>query len=67
MKKAGALFPLGATVSRRTGEVRVDWREDAQGQIRFGTVMNRIGEEALRAEDAERREKHQARNQQAEA
>lgn len=34
--------PICATVSRRTGEVRIQWADDKTGQIRFGKIMNQI-------------------------
>lgn len=34
--------PICATVSRRTGEVRIQWADDKAGQIRFGKIMNRL-------------------------
>lgn len=34
--------PICATVSRRTGEVRIEWADDLETQIRFGKIMNRL-------------------------
>ena len=34
--------PICATVSRKTGEVRIEWADDREGQIRFGKIMNRL-------------------------
>ena len=34
--------PICATVSRKTGEVRIEWADDLETQIRFGKIMNRI-------------------------
>lgn len=34
--------PICATVSRRTGEVRIEWADDLKTQIRFGKIMNRL-------------------------
>ena len=34
--------PICATVSRRTGEVRIEWADDLEMQIRFGKIMNRL-------------------------
>ena len=34
--------PICATVSRKTGEIRIEWADDREGQIRFGRIMNRI-------------------------
>ena len=34
--------PICATVSRRTGEVRIEWVDDRETQIRFGRIMNQI-------------------------
>ena len=34
--------PICATVSRRTGEVRIEWADDLNTQIQFGKIMNRL-------------------------
>ena len=34
--------PICATVSRKTGEVRIEWADDRDTQIRFGKIMNRL-------------------------
>ena len=34
--------PICATVSRKTGEVRIEWADDRDAQIRFGRIMNRM-------------------------
>ena len=34
--------PICATVSRKTGEVRIEWADDLEMQIRFGKIMNRL-------------------------
>lgn len=34
--------PICATVSRRTGEVRIEWADDRETQIRFGRIMNQL-------------------------
>lgn len=34
--------PICATVSRKTGEVRIEWADDMETQIRFGKIMNRL-------------------------
>lgn len=34
--------PICATVSRKTGEVRIEWADDRETQIRFGKIMNRL-------------------------
>jgi len=34
--------PICATVSRKTGEITIEYIDDLETQIRFGKVMNRI-------------------------
>ena len=34
--------PICATVSRKTGEIRIEWADDRDGQIRFGKIINRL-------------------------
>ena len=34
--------PICATVSRKTGQVRIQWVDDLDKQIRFGRIMNRL-------------------------
>lgn len=34
--------PICATVSRSTGEIRIDWADDLDTQIKFGKIMNQI-------------------------
>ena len=34
--------PICATVSRRTGDVRIEWADDRETQIRFGRIMNQL-------------------------
>lgn len=43
--------PICATVSRKTGKVRIEWSESKEEQIRFGSVMNRINVTAARFAD----------------
>ena len=43
--------PICATVSRKTGEVRIEWADDRDGQIRFGKIMNRLNRIAERYMD----------------
>ena len=46
MMKMKHPVPICATVSRRTGEIRIDWADDLEGQIRFGRIMNQIDRRA---------------------
>lgn len=50
------MAPICATVSRRTGEIRIDWTDDADVQLRFGRVMNAMGRIVDAWEDARARE-----------
>ena len=34
--------PICATVSRKTGEIRIEWADNHEGQIRFGKIMNQL-------------------------
>ena len=34
--------PICATVSRKTGKIRIEWADDRDTQIRFGRIMNRL-------------------------
>ena len=34
--------PICATVSRKTGEIRIEWADSHEGQIRFGKIMNKL-------------------------
>ena len=43
--------PICATVSRKTGEIRIEWADDRDGQIRFGKIMNRLNRIAERYMD----------------
>ena len=43
--------PICATVSRKTGEIRIEWADDQDGQIRFGKIMNRLNRIAERYMD----------------
>ena len=43
--------PICATVSRKTGEVRIEWADDRDAQIRFGRIMNRLNRIAERYMD----------------
>lgn len=38
--------PIGATVSRRTGEVKIQWGDDREAQLLFGKIMNGISRSA---------------------
>ena len=49
--KASCPVPVFATVSRKTGEIAFGYSRDRGDELRFGQVMNRIGEMAL-CEDA---------------
>lgn len=35
--------PIGATVSRKTGEIRIKWADDIGIQRRFGRAMEQLG------------------------
>ena len=43
--------PICATVSRKTGAVRIEWADDREKQIRFGEIMNRLNRIAERYMD----------------
>ena len=43
--------PICATVSRKTGEIQIEWADDRDGQIRFGKIMNRLNRIAERYMD----------------
>ena len=43
--------PICATVSRKTGEIRIEWADDRDTQIRFGKIMNRLSRIAERYMD----------------
>ena len=52
MKKAiNHPVPICATVSRKTGEVHIEWTDNREEQIRFGSVLNRINATAARYAD----------------
>ena len=52
--------PICATVSRKTGEVRIEWADDLDTQIRFGKVMNRMSRIAEAWQDEQARKEFYA-------
>jgi len=47
--------PIFATVSRKTGDVRIEWGESPESMKRFGETLLRIGRDAERDEGRETR------------
>jgi len=47
--------PIFATVSRKTGDVRIEWGESPESMKRFGETLLRIGRDAEREEGRETR------------
>ena len=52
--------PICATVSRKTGEIRIEWADDRETQIRFGRIMNRISRYLEAAEDEKAKKEYYA-------
>lgn len=59
-KKATMPVPICATVSRKTGEIRWEYSESGEDQVRFGQVMNRISRIREAFEDEEARKAFRA-------
>ena len=59
-EKATVPVPISATVSRKTGEIRFEYSEDAMDQIRFGKIMNRLNRLAEAFLDAEAKARAEA-------
>lgn len=53
------LVPVGATFNRNTGEIRIEWAENADSFRRFGEIMRKIGRDYQAALDAEARAKYE--------
>lgn len=56
---ARQMVPVGATVSRATGKIRIDWAENADSFRRFGEIMRKIGREYQANQDAEARREYE--------
>ena len=52
--------PICATVSRKTGEIRIEWADDRDTQIRFGKIMNRLNRIAERYMDMDAKAESEA-------
>ena len=48
--------PIGATVSRETGEITIEYIDDLNAQLAFGQIMNKLNRiaEMILDEDAKR-------------
>ena len=55
------LVPVCATISRTTGEIRIDWQENADSFRRFGEIMLKIGRDYQAFQDAEARKDYEKR------
>lgn len=53
------MVPVGATFNRNTGEIRIEWAENADSFRRFGEIMRKIGRDYQAALDAEARAKYE--------
>lgn len=53
------LAPVCASISRNTGEIRIDWAENADSFRRFGEIMRKIGMDYQAALDADARAKYE--------
>lgn len=53
------MVPVSATFNRNTGEIRIDWAENADSFRRFGEIMRKIGREYQAALDMEAREAYE--------
>lgn len=51
MKRMNHPVPVCCTVSRSTGEIRIEWTDSQEEQKRFGQIMNRISVYAYRMND----------------
>ena len=49
------MVPVSATFNRNTGEILIDWAENADSFRRFGEIMRKIGRDYQAALDAEAR------------
>ena len=55
------MVPVSATFNRNTGEIRIDWAENADSFRRFGEIMRQIGREYQAALDAEARANYEGK------
>ena len=55
------LAPVCASISRTTGEIRIDWAENAESFRRFGEIMLKIGREHQAFLDTEARKDYEKR------
>lgn len=55
------LVPVRATISRTTGEIRIDWAENETSFRKFGEIMLKIGQEHQAFLDAEARKDYEKR------
>lgn len=55
LKTMAHAAPICATVSRKTGEISIQWADDQETQIRFGRYMNRLSRIAEAWEDEQAR------------
>lgn len=55
------LVPVCATISRTTGEIRIDWAENEASFRKFGEIMLKIGREHQAFLDAEARKDYEKR------
>ena len=53
------MVPVSATYNRNTGEIRIDWAENAESFRRFGEIMRKIGRDYQAALDAEARAEYE--------
>ena len=61
LDRATAPVPIAATVSRKTGEITIEYSWDFMDQVRFGQVMNRISRIQEAYEDAKVKAEAEAR------
>ena len=53
--------PVSATFNRKTGEIKFEYMDDLQTQIRFGQTLIRMAEIINRRDDVEARKAFEAR------